>query len=263
MGVLSLAGAVPRSLAAHGNTPRDFEAPAVFQAAGPTAASIFGTIEQFRFAIGGDDNRNNAGPLTTGRREINWDGGGSATSLGGTPLTNFLNTRGALFMTPGSGFVQAPPSGIATTFGNPAYETAFQPFSLQRLFSPIDARVTDTQFFIPGTSGGVAATTTGFGAVFSDVDQPDGSGPGRKRGNRHASTLIEYFDREGHLLFTSTVPAAPGTATFSFFGVLFKEPRIALVRITTGNRAPGPDDDGRIDIVLMDDFIYGEPRELQ
>jgi hypothetical protein len=34
------------------------------------------------------------------------------------------------------------------------------------------------------------------------------------------------------------------------------------VRITTGNAAPGADDDDKNDIVMMDDFIYGEPKAL-
>ena len=79
---------------------------AVFQAAGPNAGSIQGAVDQFRAAIGGVNNGN--GPAqTSGRREINWDGGGStATSPGSTPFDVFLNTRGGRFVTPGSGFVQ-------------------------------------------------------------------------------------------------------------------------------------------------------------
>jgi hypothetical protein len=98
--------------------------------------------------------------------------------------------------------------------------------------------------------------------VFTDVDQPDGSGPGEKNGNRHASTLMEFFSVNGELLFSSYVPAAPGDANLSFFGVKFNDARIARVRITTGNVAPGADDDNKNDIVMMDDFIYGEPKAL-
>ena len=106
------------------------------------------------------------------------------------------------------------------------------------------------------------ATVTGFGAVFTDVDQPDGSGPGKKRGNRKASTLIEYFGADGELLFSSFVPASPGDGSLSFFGIVFDDARIAQVRITSGNVAPGPDDEGKQDIVMMDDFLYGEPQPL-
>ena len=41
---------------------------------------------------------------------------------------------------------------------------------------------------------------------------------------------------------------------------MFDDARIARVRITSGNVAPGPDDDAIHDIVVMDDFIYGEPQ---
>lgn len=70
---------------------------------------------------------------------------------------------------PGSGFIQAAPSGLATTFDNPSY-TNFATFSDPRLFSPIGSAVTDIGFFVPGTAGAVPAATAGFGAVFSDAD---------------------------------------------------------------------------------------------
>ena len=56
---------------------KDFDPPMVFQAAGPTAAAIQNTVDAFRAALGDPNNGNNAGPLATGRREINWDGGGN------------------------------------------------------------------------------------------------------------------------------------------------------------------------------------------
>jgi hypothetical protein len=247
------------------NTGRDFVAPVVFQAAGPNIASIQNTIDQYRAALGTTNNGNAPGPLPNGRREINWDGGGSiATTVVGTPFTGFLANRGALFTTTGTGFVQAPLAGLADTFHNPTYATIFQAFSPQRLFSPIDSNVTEAQFFVPGGGEGPApATTTGFGAVFSDVDLPDGSGPGDKNGNRKASTMIECFGTDGSLIFSSFVPASPKDASLSFFGIVFEDARIARVRITSGDAAPGPNDDGTHDIVMMDDFLYGEPQPLQ
>ena len=252
----------PSTALAQGGSAREFVAPSVFQAAGPTIASIAGTLDAFRLALGGINNANVAGPLATGRREINWDGGGSATSLVPTPFTGFLNNRGGLFTTPGSGFVQAPVTGLADTFGNPTYATIFQAFSPVRLFSPIGSNVTIADFFIPGGLG-IEANTRGFGAVFSDVDEPDGSGPADKRGNRGASTRLDYYDENGNLLFSSFVPAAPGSAGFSFLGVVFPDARIARVSILTGDVEPGAEDGRKTDIVMMDDFIYGEPQIRQ
>jgi hypothetical protein len=111
--------------------------------------------------------------------------------------------------------------------------------------------------------GQFPATVRGFGAVFTDVDEPNGVGPLLRRGNpRGASTLMEYFDRDGRLIFSGFVPASPGDGSLSFFGIVFEDARIARVRITTGNVPPGPNDDSENDIVMMDDFIYGEPQPL-
>jgi len=256
--------AVPSASAqANGANTKDFVAPTVFQAAGPGAAAIQSTVDQFRAALGITNNGNNPGPLGSGHREINWDGGGStATSPGPTPFTVFLNSRGANITTPGSGFVQAPPSGLATTFGNSTYADIFKTFSPVRLFSPVGSNVSEVEFFVPGT-GNVPATVSGFGTVLTDVDLPDGSGPATKNGNRHASTLLEFFGADGRLLFSAFAPSSPGDGNLSFFGAKFADARIARVRITTGNARPGVNDAGRTDIVMMDDFVYGEPTPVQ
>ena len=256
LGLLSVLLPVRQAAHAQGNTPKDFVPPAVFQAAGPTADSIQSTVDEFRAALGDP------------HREINWDGGNPSivtTTDPVTPFNVFLDTRGAQFTTPGIGLSQAPPSGgpeggLAMLFNNPTYGTIFSTFTPSRLFTPVGSNITEALFFVPGTNGAIPATITGFGAVFTDVDQPDGSGPGKKKGNLGASTLMEYFDTYGKLLFSSFVPASPGDASLSFFGIVFEDARIARVRITTGDVAPGPDDDGKSDIVMMDDFIYGEPQ---
>jgi hypothetical protein len=263
-GVLLMVLAVSET--AHAQT--DQPTPAVFQAAGPDAASIQSTVDAFRASLG-DNNLNNPGPLQKGRREINWDGGNPNlldTTAPVTPFNVFLNTRGSQFKTPGLGLSQAPPSGgtqggLATLFGNPTYGTIFKTFSRSRLFTPVGSNITVASFSIPGTNGNAPATVRGFGAVFTDVDQPDGSVLSAARSNR-ASTLIEYFGKDGRLLFISSVPAAPGDGNLSFFGIKFDDARIASVLIKTGNVAPGPNDDRQHDVVMMDDFIYGEPQLL-
>jgi hypothetical protein len=135
-----------------------------------------------------------------------------------------------------------------------------------------DHRITEGLIFVPGTNGADPARVSGFGAVFTDVDRPDGCGPA---GNRRPSTLIEYFgtaadddgddhdDDDGELLFRGVVPASPGDGSLSFFGIVFDDPRIAQVRITTGSAALGGDDGRRRDIVVMDDFLCGEPQPAE
>jgi hypothetical protein len=270
-GLLSIlaAGNFHQTTYAQENTPKNFEAPTVFQAAGPDAASIQSSVDRFRHELGDQNNGNNPGPLSDGRREINWDGVGQpdATTPPANPFNNFLDSRGNQTTTPGLGLSQVPPSGgadggLAKLFNNDTYGTIFKVFSPKRLFTPVGSNITNALFFVPGTGGNTAATVKGFGVVFTDVDQPDGSGPGQKNGNRGASTLVEFFGVDGQLLYSSFVPASPGDAGFSFFGITFSDARIASVRITAGD-VPGPNDDEHHDIVMMDDFIYGEPQMSQ
>ncbi len=165
---------------------------------------------------------------------------------------------------PGLGLSQAPPSGgaqggLAVLFGNPTYAKIFTAFSRSRLFTPVGSNITEASFSIPGTNGTAPAAVRGFGAVFTDVDQqPDGILASTKRG----STFIQFFDRNGRLLFSSFVAASPGDGSLSFLGIKFDDARIASVRIQAGDVAPGPNDDKQHDIVMMDDFIYGEPELL-
>ena len=144
-----------------------------------------------------------------------------------------------------------PPGGLAGLFGNPTYATEFSTFSPVRLFAPVGSNITDGAFFLPGSSGSVPATVSGFGAVFTDVDLPD-------------TTQIEFFGLGGGLLFSSFV--SPGTVadgSLSFLGVFFDAgERIGSVRITTGNTALGPNDGGGVDVVVMDDFLYAEPQAV-
>ena len=125
----------------------------------------------------------------------------------------------------------------------------FSTFSALRLFVPTGSNVTDALFFLPGSNGAIAATVSGFGAVFTDVDLLN-------------STSIALFDAQDNLLYSAFAPAGTiADGSLSFLGVVFGAgERIARVRITTGNAALGPNDGGGIDVVGMDDFLYGEPR---
>src|SRR5574342_304098 len=222
------------TVSAQQGTGTPFVAPTVFQAAGPNIASIQNTVDQYRAAMGATNNGNAPGPLPkdSGHREINWDGGGNVdtTTAPVTPFNTFLNTRGAQFTTPGTGLSQAPPSGgpqggLATLFNNPTYGTIFSTFSPLRLFTPVGSNITDALFFVPGSNGTVPAKVSGFAAVFTDVDLPDGSGPGDKNGNRQSSTRIECFGTDGGLIYSSFVAASPGDGSLSFLGIVFTDAR--------------------------------------
>lgn len=212
-------------------------------------ASIQGTVNDFRAALGDPDNGNAPGPLGSGRREINWDGGGAVVAAPAPPVfTGFQNIRGGTFSTPGSGFLQTPLNDPAFTGINPAYETAFSFFSPVRIFTPLGSNVTEATFSIPGTNGATPATVSGFGAVFSDVDLAN-------------TTSMQLFGASGGSLGTFYVePGTVADGSLSFLGVFGDAgEQISRVLITTGNSALGPSDGSGIDVVVMDDFLYGEP----
>jgi hypothetical protein len=226
----------------------------IFSDSGANVAAITDTVNDFRAALGNPNNGNNPGPLFSGRREINWDGGGPPVIDGTapvTPFTTFQNTRGATFTTPGTGLTQAAATGGALSLDliNAQYAALFAPFSPNRLFAPIGSNITDGVFSIPGTGGTIPAGVSGFGVVFSDVDL--------------AGTSIAFATTAGGI-GALPVPTFPGNQTFSFLGVLLGpgEGLITSVRIVTGTTALGPSESGTVDLVVMDDFLYGEPRAI-
>jgi hypothetical protein len=231
-------------------------APAVsmFSDSGATVVSIADTVDAFRVALGNPNNGNNPGPLPSGRREINWDGGGPPVINGTapvTPFTVFQNTRGATFTTPGTGLTQAAATGglLSLDLINPQYAALFAPFSPNRLFAPIGSNITNAVFSIPGTGGTAPAGVSGFGVVFSDVDL--------------AGTSIAFETTAGGI-GPVPVPTFPGNQTFSFLGILLGpgEGLITGASIVTGTTALGPSEFTGVDLVVMDDFLYGEPQAV-
>ncbi len=155
-----------------------------------------------------------------------------------------------MFSTHGTGFQVSANAGVAPIEfdnTNPTYSRLFRTFSPQRLFTALGSNVMEVHFFVPGTS--TRATTSGFGAVFTDVDR--------------SRTRLEYFDEHGRSLARFDVPASPGQETLSFLGVRFLDRGVARVRITSGNIALGPNESTNRDLVVMDDFIFGTPTALE
>ncbi|MEO0530441.1 MAG: PEP-CTERM sorting domain-containing protein [Planctomycetota bacterium] len=233
-------------------------APTVFTDAGDDAADIQATVDAFRDALGA---LNAPAPVqnTGGRRQIDWDAAPDAVSAPNAFPGDFFNfsaaprARGIEFTTPGSGFFLSATdaSGVGIEFDNidPSYSDTFDTFSPERLFTPYESVITIAKFFSPADQT-TPATTRGFGAVFSDVDYTDVS-------------RIDYFDENDNLLTTVYAPAAGGDETLSFAGAVYDEAIISSVWIYSGNTplAPGVTDDpsNGVDLVVLDDFIFGEP----
>jgi hypothetical protein len=229
-------------------------APITFSAAGSSPASIQATVDAYRTDLGGL-NPNVAGSFGSGRREINWDGVPDALSAPTFLPANFFNVnspRGVVFTTPGIGFQvsASAASGTPVEFGNinATYPSEFQTFSPQRLFTAIGSNSLDVNFFVPGST--TPALTRGFGSVFTDVDLQN-------------VTSIEFFAANNASLGVFFVEAGPvANESLSFLGVDFGSNIVSRVRITNGNTALGPNETGAVDLVVMDDFLYGEPKGI-
>lgn len=223
----------------------------------PTVVSATGDITakvtEFRTLLGDPSNGGTAGEQPAGRREISWDGAGA------NPFNNrndfpaaFFNTNvksGAVFTTPGTGFRN---DSLEFSEVNATYAAEFSTFSPTKIFAPVASNVMDVDFQIAGQP--TPAQVTGFGAVFSDVDVAN-------------ATAIEFFDGNGESLGVIYAPVRSDAAGLSFVGARFSEAIVARVRITLGTGVLGVTNDvsagGPVDLVVADNFIYGEPKSIQ
>ncbi len=206
--------------------------------------------DQFRSDLGGGSTAGANGSFGGLRREVNWDGvsaGFSAPNSYPPDFFNVMSPRGLFVATPGTGFQVSGAVGgtVAINFGNFNAGYAFQPFSAQRMFSSVGNNVFDVYFYVPGTL--IPSVVDGFGAVFEDVDLSN-------------TTSAQFFDNAGMSLGTYFVPPLAGGLSFLGAFTTNGKRNIARVRVTNGNAAIGADDNGAgSDVVVNDDFIYGEP----
>jgi hypothetical protein len=133
-----------------------------------------------------------------------------------------------------------------------SYAAQFGTFTPTKIFSPVGSNVMDVLFRVAGEP--TPATVTGFGVVFSDVD-------------RAGSARIEPFDRDGKSLGVYEAPVRTDAAGLSLVAVRFQQAIVARVRITSGTAAiaRGVRDvsaGGSADLVVMDNFIFGEPNRI-
>lgn len=224
--------------------------PTVISATGGITAKV----DEFRTLLGEPANGGTAGEQPAGRREIGWDGAGA------NPFNNkndfpaaFFNTNvksGAVFTTLGTGFRN---DSLQFAEVNATYADQFSTFSPTKIFSPIGSNVMDVLFQVAGQP--TPAEVSGFGAVFSDVDLAD-------------RTMIEFFDKAGTSLGKIAAPTRSDAGGLSFVGAKFAQPIVARVRITFGTGAIGAaandlSGGGTLDLVVADNFIYGEPKSSQ
>lgn len=227
-------------------------APIVFSDAD---GDISDTVAAFQLALGNPNNGNSPGPIGNGRRQINWDAGIVPFDMPADFFNNpaFPPTRGAVFSNDNNNEFRVSNDGIDNEFDsfNADNPNQFNTFSAPRLFTPVGTNVFDINFFVP--AGSTPATVNGFGAIFSDVDM-------------HDSTLVELFDVNNSLISSHAVEANPNG--LSFFGIAFNDiiPPIFRVSITAGNTdiGSGLADDplNGIDLVVIDDLLYGEPQAV-
>jgi hypothetical protein len=223
----------------------------IVRAAAGTIADATAARDAFRFDIGGGDTPGAGGLFGGVRREINWDGAPDAVSDPNfMPATQFL-ARGVLFGTNGEGLMMSAkadnPTATPPLYArfSAAYANEFAAFSPERVFTAIGSNRLDVTFTVPGST--TPGLTTGFGAIFADVDLP-------------FTTSIEYFTLDGSSLGKFFVPALEGSETFSFLGVTFDAPLVHRVEIVLGTIGPGfYGEPAGHDVVVVDDMLYGEP----
>ncbi len=218
-------------------------APTIYSGTG----DISSIVADFQNALGNPNNGNSPGPIASGRRQINWDAGIVPFNMPGNFFNSSPTTRGAEFTTPGTGFNVSNDGSGDDKFSsiNSTYVDQFKTFSASRLFTAAGSNVLDVNFFVPATD--IAATVNGFGAIFTDVDLAN-------------TTKLEFFDFGNNLLHSAFADTDP--QGLSFLGATFSSNSLAQVRITSGTAAIGSNDDplNAVDIVVMDDFLYGEPQ---
>jgi hypothetical protein len=234
-------------------------APAQAQAVGFTIFSASGTtdvttrIAEFQTQLGGASNGNTAGTQATGSRAVNWDAAIVPVFPVGFPGDFFNNlntappTRGLIVGVSGNN-MSASNDDFATL--NPNYADDFNAFSTANTFAPLSSNVLWARFEVPAATG-VAAGVTGFGAIFSDVDVA-------------GSTTLEFFN--GNVsLGTFEAPVRTDANGHSFLGVSWGDgQKVTAVKLTLGQAALGAtvedvSDGGANDLVIVDDFFYGEP----
>jgi hypothetical protein len=218
----------------------------VIEASGDLAIAL----ADFQAAVGDPANGGGDGPQPDGRREIRWDAvPPERTNTNDFPSDFFnVNVRaGLITTTDGVGFRVSD-----TDFGdvNEGYADEFESFSKVKTFMSVGSPRMTVTFRVPGSD--TPGIVNGFGIVFSDVD-------------RDGAASITLYAANGGNLGQYLAPVRSDADGHSFIGVVYDRPVVARVEVTSGEAAlaSGTDDltDGGVgDLVITDDFLYGEPQ---
>jgi hypothetical protein len=247
---LALAGCDTDRVTSPGDT-----SPAIASSAGARArfavvkasGNLTNAVATFQALLGDPANGATPGPLPAGRREIRWDGVPAALTNTDAFPADFFNRNGLIYSILGTG-LRVSDNDFADI--NPTYADQFAAFSAPKTFAPIGSKLSEVTFRVPGSS--TPAAVTGFGVVFSDVD-------------RKNSASIKLFASNGKSLGRYRAPVRSDANGQSFIGVVFKQPIIARVVITSGQAPLGADENdvsngGKHDLVVFDDLLFGEPQ---
>jgi hypothetical protein len=217
------------------------------------SGEVIAHVPEFGLAIGDVNNKNEPGLHASGRREINWDGVPAQFNNNDSFPADFFNQnapRGAVYIVNGTGLRV---SDNNFTDLNSTYGTDFVAFSSPRLFAPIGTTKTELKFRIPGSD--TAAAVQSFGAVFVDVDKAN-------------TSRLQAYDKDDKLIADVPAPVRAAPDAFSLVGVTFEQPVIARIVLTLGDTPIGAgindvSSGGTADVVVLDDFLYSEPQQLQ
>jgi hypothetical protein len=207
---------------------------------------ITAKVNEFRALLGDPNNGGQAGQKASGRREVGWDGAGAKpfNNRNDFPATFFnVNVKsGIVFSTNGTGFRN---DSLLFAEINPAYGQEFKAFSQPVTFSAIGSNIINA---LPQVAGEpTPALVTGFGVVCEN------------------KTALEFYDKDGNSLGIYYAPARSDANGLSFIGAKYDAAVVARVKITCGDGALGAGvndvtSGGTVDVVVVDNLIYGEPQ---
>ena len=215
----------------------------VVQASGDLTAAL----TEFRGALGEPANGGGVGPQPAGRREIRWDGvPAELTNTDTFPSDGFRNS-GLITTTNGVG-TRVSDNDFADI--NPTYGEEFESLSKVKTFMAAGSANMTLTFRLPGSD--TQAIVNGIGIVFSDVD-------------RDGAASITLYALDDTNLGEYVAPVRTDANGHSFVGVAFDRPIIGRVEVRSGEAALSAgandvSDEGAYDLVVTDDFLFGEPQ---